>query len=67
MVLVEVILLTMYVVYVMEMVSLLVNVIVTVMLKTVMENAEAQEKSTNVVNVMGQESYQITVTVREIP
>jgi hypothetical protein len=43
MVLVEVILFTMNVVSVMELVSLLVNVIVTVMLKTVMENAEAQD------------------------
>jgi hypothetical protein len=54
-------------VFVMEMVLKLVIVIAKVMLKTVMVNAEVQENSTNVVFVMGQESYNHSVTVMEIP
>jgi len=45
----------------------LVIVIVTVMLKTVMVNAEVKENSTNVMYVMDQELRQENVTVKEIP
>jgi len=57
----------MSVVDVMDKVFQLVIVIVTVMLKTVMVNAEVKENSTNVMYVMDQELRQENVTVKEIP
>jgi len=57
----------MSVIFVMDKVFQLVNAIVKVMLKTVKVNAEVDQNSTNVMYVMGQESLNHLVTVREIP